>query len=261
MRILASALVATLSLSACAGSDRVLVAAGTTLVDSGLMDAVADEYERATGTRISVIAGSSAEALELVARREAVAGITHAPELEAAFVASHRDGVAVPVFTSEFNVVGPPGRVGELKGLDPVAALAAIADRNLTFVSRADGSGTYARELELWQMADIDPSGADWYVETGQGMGATLQVADQRDGFVLTELGTYLGAELLDLVPVELGGDPALLANPYRLLIEDRASSEASALAAWLTSPEGRDVVAAFGVERYGRSVYVPADG
>jgi tungstate transport system substrate-binding protein len=252
------AMAAALAVGACGSGDRVLVAAGTTLVDSGLMASIADAYEQAAGTRLSVIGGSSAEVLQLLDRGEVVAGITHAPELEAEYVAAHPDSVATPVFQSEFFLVGPAGRTADLAGLDPVAALRAIAERGWTFVTRADGSGTYARELDLWRMAGLDPSGEDWYLETGQGMGATLQVADQREGFVLAEAGTFLGAELLDLVPVELNGDPALLVNPYTLIVDDPTSPTAAAFATWLVSVEGQRVVSQFGVDRFGRSLYVP---
>ncbi len=258
MRPIAVALVASALLATCGGADRVLVGAGTTLVDSGLMAELADRYAADTGTRISVVAGSSAEVLELLARNEVVAAITHVRDLEAAYLEAHPGATGTAVFASEFVLAGPADRVAVLEGMDAPNALAAIAERGWTFVSRADGSGTFAREVELWDLAGVDPAGAGWYVETGQGMGETLQVADQRVGFVLSELGTLLGAEGIELVPVVLAGDPALLMNPYTLMIDDPSSAPAAALAEWLTSTAGREAISGFGEARYGRSLYVP---
>jgi tungstate transport system substrate-binding protein len=135
-----------------------------------------------------------------------------------------------------------------------------IARRGWTFTSRADGSGTWATERRLWKDIGVDPTGAPWYLETGQGMGLTLQVADQRRAFVLTELGAYLAADEtfdLDILPVE---DPRL-ANPYHAIVVagSAVSTEAGVFVDWLLSEDGQAAVHDLNVELFGEDVYTPS--
>jgi tungstate transport system substrate-binding protein len=247
--------------SGCGGSaDRVVIAAGTTVVDSGFMQTVVDEFVEAEGEGdFSVVGVASAEALALLDGEAAQLAVTHAPLLEDAYLGEHPDASATSVFTSRFLVVGPPGQEVVAPGSDAPAAFAAIAAAGATFVSRGDGSGTHGRELELWSLAELEPFGAPWYVETGQGMGFTLQVADQRDGFTLSEHGAYLAStDGLTVSPVPLS-DQAVLDNPYRVLLDAASSDVARRFAAWLASPEGAAVVTRVNEELFGSVVYRPA--
>ncbi len=263
--LLVAAVVPASAVAACGpGGERVLVAAGTTLVDSGLLDAVVAEYERThPGVELSVVGEATAQVLELARRGGADLAITHAPQAEQAFIDEGRAAVVEPVLVSRFLLVGPPDRVGDLSGLGVADAFARIASEQWTFVTRNDGSGTHAREQEIWSLAGVVPDDEPWYVATGQGMGLTLQVADQRDAFVLAEEGTYLAARpVLSLVPVALAPEPELLANPYRALVVAGSDGEAAAadFVAWLRSNAGRAAVLAANDELFGRVVYGPAE-
>ncbi len=250
---------ALLCLSACGGPVRVVVAAGTTLVDSGIIDELASRYEAEhVDVELSVVGESTAQILELGRRGGAELLITHAPDLEAEYVG---DGLAVSyetVMTSRFVLVGPPGAAALPD--DVVAAFRDIAGRDELFVSRSDGSGTFAKELELWNLAGVDPSGQPWYIETGQGMGLTLQVADQRRAFVLSELGAFLAASrVLSLEEVVLADDPVLV-NPYQVIVVGGTpvASIAADFAAWLVSDEGAEAIVAANLELFGQVVYEP---
>lgn len=242
--------------AACGGGADARIAAGTTLVDSGVVAAIGDAFAVESGIELSVVAGSSAEGLELAARGEVVAAITHHPALEVSFLARHPEAVAVPLFESRFALAGPAARAARLDGLSVVAAFAEIARNDWGFVSRADGSGTFAREQALWQEAGVDPADRDWFVATGQGMGATLQVADQRDAFVLVEVGTFSRAEGIDLVLVATADPPAVLANPYTLVVPDPASNVARRLLAWAGTSGPASAAQAFSLEEFGEPVY-----
>jgi tungstate transport system substrate-binding protein len=247
--------------SACSGGgqQRVIVAAGTTLVDSGLLDAVADRFEEShPDIQLSIVGEASARILDLGRRGGADVLITHAPDLEAEFV---HDGLAAryePVLTSSFVLVGPADSAPE----GPVTTvLARIAAGSRPFVSRGDESGTHQMELWLWEQAGVDPGEESWYLETGQGMGLTLQVADQRDAFVLSELGAFLAAsDTLTIQPVDAPGIPR---NPYHLTVvldspERRAGEE---FLDWLVGPEGVEAVDEVNRELFGRPVYESAAG
>ena len=247
-----------LTLTACSGGgqERVVVAAGTTLVDSGLLDAVAGVFEEShPEIELSVVGEASARVLELGRRGGADVLITHAPALEQEFI---RDGIAARyelVLSSTYVIVGPPDGVTADTSAD---VLAAIADTGGPFVSRADGSGTHEIERQLWAAAGIDPSDESWYLETGQGMGLTLQVTDQRHGYTLSELGTFLAAsDTLSLEPIEVGDAPP---NPYHLIVvgtsPERAAGEE--FLDWLIGPEGRRAVEQVNRDLFDRIVFRP---
>lgn len=237
------------------GEERVVVAAGTTLVDSGFVERVLGQYP--AEVRTSVVAASSREAFALGSGGSAELMITHLEEAEQEFLAAHPGAEQSPVFTSEFVLVGPSGE--PLAAPDVVAAFRQIAAEGRPFVSRGDGSGTAAREEQLWGLAGIDPSGETWYIETGQGMGFTLQVADQRDAFTLAEMGTFLAAESITLVPFIDARQDDRLANPYRVTLIPEASEEARSLYHWLLGADGFEAMMAADRELFGSPIYLPA--
>ncbi|MFQ5948715.1 MAG: tungsten ABC transporter substrate-binding protein, partial [Acidimicrobiia bacterium] len=166
------------------------------------------------------------------------------------------------VVASRFVLVGPPDRVGDLAGLPITRALGEIAAREWTFISRADGSGTHAAELRLWREAGFDPSPEPWYLETGQSMGLTLQVADQRGAFTLAEVGAFrAAAETLALVPADVvEHHPGALSNPYHAtVVTGGAEQPALRFLRWLRSTDGRTAVIAMNLELFGEVLYEPA--
>ncbi len=244
-------------LVACGSSpDRVIVGAGTTLVDTGFMEAVAGQYEAThPGVQLSILGDSSAQILNLGKSGAAEVLITHAPEQEAVFLADEHPRISKVVFSSEFVLVGPPLLAETLNGLTTTEAFAQIADRGFGFVSRGDGSGTHETELNQWPRPGEALEG-DWYISTGQGMGLTLQVADQRGAFTLSEVGAFLGAENLGhLVRVDLVDPPT---NPYRVTVIESASPAGLDFAEWLLGSDGQAAVRRVNEELFGAVVYQP---
>ena len=252
--LLAALVVAALAVSSCSVSDDgVVVAAGTTLVDSGFMDQLADAYEEDTGNGVKVVGLSSAEALAYLDAGTADIAITHNPVLLATYQSSNPEAISAGVFASEFIVVGPDATtthpsVGEL--------FRSVADQGLPFVSRDDGSGTHAREIAIWDGLDVDPSDAPWYVRTGTGMGATLQVADQRRAVTLSELGAYLtAASTVSLAPMPLEATDGL-DNPYVATFGGDADDASRAFVDWLSSDAGVEAIDRANRVLFGVAVY-----
>lgn len=258
LRTVVVLLVLTVAAGACGGGDdRVVVAAGTTLVDSGVVDFLADAYEAShPGIKISVVGLATREVLELGKRGAADLLITHAPNQEREFMASHPEAATQPLFTSRFLLVGPEHRVEAFGGLSITAVLQRLAARNEDFVTRADGSGTYEREQALWAAAGIDPRGEPWYAETGLGMGPSLLVADQLEAFILVEEGTFLSATFVRLRRVELPGGESLLVNPYTAILPADHDAAAGFLE-WLISSAGRNALQIANSEIFDRDVFV----
>ncbi len=242
------------------GETRVVVAAGTTLVDGRLLERVTDDYEAVRpGVVVSVVGAPSARALALARAGSADVTVTHDPEREERFIDEGGVAVAAEVFRSRFILAGPEEASRSLEGLDASEALELIAEQGHAFVTRADGSGTYQRERGLWQQAGVDPSGGDWYIETRQGMGLTLQVAAQRGAFVLVEWSVFLtAAEAVDLVDAAV--NPVGLENPYRAMAVSGSPVEEASVdfVMWLQSPAGRESVMRANRQLYGVEVFAP---
>jgi tungstate transport system substrate-binding protein len=238
---------------ACGGERDLLVAAGTTLVDSGFMESVTDAYTVDTGVDVNVIGEATAQVLALARSGSVDATITHSPDLEAEFEADGLASRSATVFTSRFIVAGPPG--ADFTGTGAAEAFREIARREGPFVGRQDGSGTALVEASIWELAGIDGPARPWYLSTGQGMGLTLQVASERSAFVLAELGTFLSTGALSLI--DTGVSDPVLENPYRAMSVAGTDSVSTAddFVDWLASPDGRSAI-----EEANRSVFDRAD-
>lgn len=251
-------LVVALLVAACAPSNeqRVVIAAGTTLVDSGFLGAVIDVYaEDHPDLTMSVVPVGSAEAIAYARAGSADLIITHEPHQLATYLAETPDAVASTPFASSFVVVAPPSST--IDTTDVVSAFRSIAGEALTFVSRDDGSGTNVREREIWESAGVVPDGEDWYLRTGSGMGSSLLVTDQRSAATLSELGAFLSAaRALDLTIVPLG-DTRDLDNPYSVTVPSPGDSPAAAaFQSWLSSEKGRSAILDANRRLFGTVVY-----
>lgn len=238
------------------GGQRVVIAAGTTLVDSGFLQAVIDSYAADhKDITMSVVPVGSAEAVAYARAGSADLIITHEPHVLATYLAEAPDAIATSPFASSFVVVAPPTAIIDTS--DVVSAFRSVALSEVTFVSRDDGSGTNVREREIWELAGIDPDGENWYLRTGSGMGSSLLVVDQRSAVSLTELGAFLtAAPALNLAIVPLA-DTTALENPYAVTVPSPAESAAAvAFQAWLSSEPGRAAIVDANNRLFGTVVY-----
>jgi tungstate transport system substrate-binding protein len=246
----------------------VLLATTTSTRDAGLLDSLLPVFERATGYQVRVIAVGSGQALAMGRRGDADVVLAHAPEAERVLADSgyllHRR----LVMHNDFLIVGPASDPAGLRGLtDAVVALRQIASRHATFISRGDQSGTHQRELLLWKDAGVSPPrDAGWYVESGQGMAATLQMADQKRAYTISDRGTYLAwQDKVQLVPL-VEGDPRLF-NVYHVMeVNPRNAPRVNtaggkAFADFLVAPATQALIGEFGKSRFGRSLFVPDAG
>jgi len=239
-----------------------VLATTTSVRDAGLLEALLPQFEHASGYRVKVIAVGSGQAMELGRRGEADILILHAPEQEQRFVAEGYGTERHPLMHNEFVVLGPTGDPAGARGRDALAALRAIAGTQSLFTSRADRSGTHVRERELWRLAGVAPD-RPWYRESGQGMSATLQIANELGAYTLCDVGTMLAHRYpLDLMV--LVQRDTLLFNPYHVVLANPARFEwlnadgARALRDYLLSADTQSRIAAFGVSEHGRPLFVP---
>ncbi len=265
---IALAVAAALVLGAgCGGGNDLILATTTSTYDSGLLDVLVPAFEEATGYRLKVIPVGSGQALTMGRRGDADVLLVHAPSAEEEFVAEGYGANRQLVMHNDFVVLGPeddPANVREAS--DGLAALRAIAEAGARFISRGDDSGTHKLELSLWEELGFDPAGEGWYTEAGRPMGATLQIANQREAYTISDRATYLALlDVLDLAVLH-EGDPRLL-NIYHVmqvnpeLFDGVNAMGAEAFVDFLVSEAGQALIADFGVERFGEPLFVPDAG
>lgn len=243
---------------------RLKLATTTSTYDSGLLDILLPPFEekRAGGIRVDVIAVGTGKALKLAENGDVDAVLVHAPKLEADFVAAGFGVDRRGVMYNDFVVVGPSADQAGIAGTEKVAdAFDTIARREALFFSRGDLSGTHLKERAIWTIAGIEPAG-DWYVEVGQGMAATLRMADEKRGYVLIDRGTYLALRETVNLRVLVEYDPPLH-NPYSIIAVNPARwphvkyAHARALIDYVTSPEAQTLIG--GYKKYGQQLFTPS--
>jgi len=233
----------------------------TSTQDSGLLDVLVPMFERTTGYSLKAISVGTGQALALAARGEADVTLAHAPSLERRYVAEGKMLNRRLVMYNDFILLGPPEDPARVKSVKRAAeAMRRIAGAGSRFVSRGDNSGTHALEKALWKLAGVEPRGP-WYIESGQGMGATLGIANDRNAYTLTDRGTYLAFRKRVQLAVVLEGDKPLL-NIYSVMEVNPANGPrvnaagGKAFADFMVSPEVQEVIKTFGVEKFGQPLF-----
>lgn len=240
-------------------SGEVILATTTSTVDSGLLDTLLPVYEETSDCSVKALGVGSGEALQLGSAGNADVLLSHSPDAEEEFMAAGDGSRRDAVMHNDFVIVGPPDDpAGIADSTSAVDAMARIAESGATFVSRADESGTNIKELELFDEAGVTPGG-EWYEETGQGMGETLTITSQLEGYTLSDRGTYLATDGLDLDILTQNSKDLL--NFYHVLVVDHEGTNracADEFADWLLTPDTQQLIGDFGVEEYGRQLFVP---
>ena len=249
-----------------AGSKDLILATTTSTQDSGLLDVLVPAFQQATGYVVKTVAVGSGQALQMGQDGNADVLLVHSPAAEKTFVDAGWGVDRRLVMHNYFQIVGPSGDPAGIKGLTSAAdAFKKIAAASATFVSRGDGSGTETKELAIWKAAGITPKGNAWYLQSGQGMGPTLQIASEKGGYTLTDNATFLANSAKLSLGVLVQGDPVLL-NIYHVMTVNPAkwpkvnAAAAKAFADYVTSTAGQQLIAGFG-SQYGGSLFVADAG
>jgi tungstate transport system substrate-binding protein len=248
------------------GSRTVILSTTTSTQDSGLLDVLVPLFEKQTGYTVKTISVGTGQALALAARGEADVTLAHAPGLEKKYVAEGKTHRRRLVMYNDFLLIGPASDPAKVRGDRSVTtALRKVAEAGTRFVSRGDRSGTHTLELALWKAAGVTPA-APWYIESGQGMGATLGIANDRQGYTLTDRATLRAfARRVDLEPM-VEGDKLLL-NIYSVMEVNPANGPkvnapgGKAFADFMVAAETQAVIKTFGVDRFGQPLFVPIAG
>ncbi len=245
----------------------VILATTTSTQDSGLLDALLPVFEAQTGYRVKAIAVGTGEALQMGKQGDADVLLAHAPKAEQEFMVSGAGSQRALVMHNDFVLVGP---LEDPAGVDAVGsaeeAFQRIAAEQAVFVSRGDDSGTHKKELALWQLAGIPQPQGDWYQESGSGMGQTLRIASEKEGYTLSDRGTYLALRDTLNLKVVAEQHPPLL-NPYHVIQVNpdtfpRVNEQgAQAFIEFLLADATQEMIGQFGRDKFGEPLFVPDAG
>ena len=263
--LVASALffLASVGWTGCRGENNIILATTTSTLDSGLLDVLIPAFEDETDYNVKPIGVGSGQALEMGRRGDADVLLVHSPAAEEEFMRENQGINRRLVMHNDFVIVGAQSDPAGIGGLDVASALRAIANSSSLFLSRGDNSGTHTKELALWQKAEVSPKGNSWYQESGQGMGDTLTIADQKDAYTLSDRGTYLALKKNFRLRVLVEGDTSLI-NIYHVIQVDPVThpgvhvAGASEFADFLVSEKAQNLIADFGVAQYGQPLFIP---
>lgn len=249
-----------------AQSSTVILSTTTSTQDSGLLDVLVPMFEKQSGLTVKTISVGTGQALALAARGEADVTLAHAPALEKKYVEEGKLRNRRLVMYNDFVIIGPEDDPAKIKGMPKAGeALKKLAASGSRFVSRGDKSGTHVLEQGLWKEAGITPA-APWYIESGQGMGATLGIANDRRAYTITDRGTYLAFQKRVSLPILVEKDRPLL-NIYSVMEVNPANGPrvnaagGKAFADFMLVPEVQAVIRTFGVDKYGQALFVPIAG
>ncbi len=257
-RLAAFAMVAVLASAGVVAGERVFVlGATTTTANSGLLDHLVARFTEASGIAVRVVVVGTGAALNLGRRGDVDVVLVHDRVSEEPFVAEGHGVARHQVMHNDFVIVGPVDDPAGIVGMkDAGAALAAVAEAEALFVSRGDDSGTHKAETRLWQAIGMAPPGAsnDWYVASGSGMGATLNIAAARGAYTMSDRGTWLSFGNRGGLDILVEGDPRLV-NPYGVILVNPAkfghvnAAEGQAFIDWVTGAEGQRAIADFTID------------
>jgi len=235
----------------------------TSVNDSGLLDYLAPYLKADTGIILDVLAQGSGQALATAAAGDADVVLAHSPAAEKDFVANGFGRDRTEFMHNFYVIVGPPSDPAKLRSASNVAAaMKQVLDTNNKFLSRGDNSGTHTKENSLWALAGVNPeTDRNNYVSVGKGMGDTLVMTSEMQGYTLTDLSTFLSMKArleLDVV-VNQGAD---LKNVYSIiLVNEQAGKNIKTEAAqdymnWMLSSRATELIASYGVEKYGEALF-----
>ncbi len=255
-------------------SVKIRISTTTSLYATGLLDYLYDEFkENHSNVVVQFIAVGSGAALKLAEQGDVDMVFVHAPNLEADYI---KRGIITnhTIFAyNYFIIVGPKSDPAHIANLTPIEAMKSIYNScengQALFISRGDQSGTHQRELLLWNLSGLNPFNKSWYIETGSGMSETLLVANEKNAYTISDIGTFLKLKGDGRLPnlVKLVDKGKILINIYSAYIVETAKTNSDtqkvikSLMKFILSDTGQELIGSFGVDKYGQPLFYPAKG
>ncbi|MBX2838542.1 MAG: substrate-binding domain-containing protein [Gammaproteobacteria bacterium] len=253
-----------LGISNCWSGNFIIVQSTTSTQNSGLFDHLLPTFKEKTGIEVRVVAVGTGQAIKNAANGDGDVLFVHAKDDEEAFVASGQGVSRADVMYNDFVIVGPHTDPAGVSGMtDAVAALTKISMSGERFASRGDDSGTHKAELRFWEEAEVDAQAASgsWYIETGTGMGATLNTGTGMGAYILTDRATWIAFGNKGNHKIVVEGDPRMFNQYGIILVSDQKhpnvkSESGQQFINWILSADGQNAIAEFRVN--GQQLFFP---
>jgi tungstate transport system substrate-binding protein len=255
-----------LSPSVWASPKAVILATTTSTQDSGLLDVLVPMFEKESDYTVKTVSVGSGQAMKMGEKGEADVLLVHSPDAEKKFMTEGFGATRRLVMHNDFIILGPPADPARIRGTTAAEALKRIAQSSALFASRGDNSGTHAKEKGLWKAAGVNPEGQKWYQQTGLGMGQTLNVATEKQAYVLADRATYLSLRKGLGLDILVEGDGKLL-NIYHVIELNAArwpkvnAAGGRAFADFMVTKKAQKVIGRFGVDKFGAPLFFPDAG
>jgi tungstate transport system substrate-binding protein len=236
-------------------------------IDSGIVGALEDQFEKETGIRVRHVGAGTGAALKLATKGQIDLVMAHAKSLEEKFIADGFGTERIPLMYNDFVIVGPAADPALIKGeKSATEALKKIMSKGVKFISRGDKSGTHVAEMELWKKAGVKPNGVCYviYAKGSEGNVSTLKFTNQQEAHTVIDRATYLALKNQIKLVILVEGDEALLnfislipVNPAKFTRIN--SKDAMTFVKWLTAPDkGQLIIRDFGKDKYGAALFFP---
>ena len=266
LKLLANVVLLGFAFSVSSAADNFIIVQSTTSTqNSGLFEHILPLFTKKTGIEVRVVAVGTGQALKNAEKGDGDVVLVHSQSDEEKFVADGWGVKRYPVMYNDFIIVGPAADPARIAGMRRATeALKKIAEAQSPFASRADDSGTNKAEMKLWQQSGVDPkkSSGSWYLETGSGMGATLNIAVGKQAYALTDRGTWLAFANKSDLKVLVEGDDELF-NQYGVMLVNPAkhptvkAKDGQVFIDWLTGSEGQAAIADYKID--GQQLFFPS--
>lgn len=267
LRTLACGLLVSLGLTAQESKGFVYMASTIGPIDSGVIDALENAFEKETGIRVRHIGAGTGAALDIARQGSVDVVLAHAKALEEKFVADGFGTERVPLMYNDFVIVGPVADPAGVKGMkNALEALKTLAAKAVPFISRGDKSGTHVAEMDLWAKSGLKPAGA-WYqvyAKGAEGNTSTLLFTDAQNAYTVIDRASYLGVKDRVKLAVLVEGDEVLLNHISVIPVNATKfpavrAKDAAAYVAWLTAADkGQKLIADFGKDKFGQALFIP---
>ena len=252
---------------AASGDKFILLSSTIGPIDSGIVSALEDQFEKETGIRVRHVGAGTGAALDIARKGNIDLVMVHAKSLEEKFITEGFGTQRIPLMYNDFIIVGPSDDPAEIKGMKLAKeALKKISEKSAIFISRGDKSGTHVAEMELWEKAEVKPAGG-WYViyEKGtEGNAPTLRYTDQKKAYTVIDRATYLSLKDQIKLAILVENDEALLNYISLIPVSEKKFPKVNAkdtikFVQWLTSPQkGQLIIRDFGKDKYGSPLFFP---
>lgn len=245
---------------------QIILATTTSTQDSGLLDYLLPVFHDQNEYLVKTIAVGTGKALRMAEEGNADVLLVHAPSAELELMEAGFGAERNLIMHNDFVIIGPPEDPAGIRGVDsPVDSLQMIQSTHSSFLSRGDDSGTHKKEIQFWNELGVSPQGS-WYLESGQGMAASLRIASEKDAYTLTDRATFLANRDILHSDILVEGHNQLL-NIYHVIVVNPEVwpgvnyEGAVEFAKFLISDETQSLIGKFGIEKYGQPLFTPDAG